>query len=61
MVLNTLSAALKAVLDDADVRARFATQGFAAEWTALPATAQFLAQEIDKWARVVKTSGATID
>ncbi|WP_454738310.1 tripartite tricarboxylate transporter substrate binding protein [Cupriavidus necator] len=60
-VLGTLSTALKAVLDDADVRARFATQGFAAEWTAPPATAQFLAQEIDKWARVVKTSGATID
>ncbi|WP_455287207.1 tripartite tricarboxylate transporter substrate binding protein [Cupriavidus necator] len=61
VVLNTLSAALKAVLDDPDVRARFATQGFAAEWTAPPATAQFLGQEIDKWAKVVKASGATID
>lgn len=60
-VLNTLGTALKAVLDDPDVRARFATQGFAAEWTAPPATAQFLGQEIDKWARVVKASGATID
>ncbi|WP_042878075.1 tripartite tricarboxylate transporter substrate binding protein [Cupriavidus necator] len=60
-VLGTLSTALKAVLDDPDVRARFATQGFAAEWTAPPATAQFLGHEIDKWARVVKASGATID
>nr|WP_244981394.1 tripartite tricarboxylate transporter substrate binding protein [Cupriavidus alkaliphilus] len=60
-VLETIAAALKSVLDDADVRARFATPGFAAEWTSPPATAKFLDQEIDKWARVVKASGATID
>ncbi|BDB26921.1 MFS transporter [Cupriavidus sp. TA19] len=60
-VLNTIGTALKSVLDDADVRARFATQGFATEWTSPPATAQFLDQEIDKWARVVKASGATVD
>ncbi|WP_354673644.1 tripartite tricarboxylate transporter substrate binding protein [Cupriavidus alkaliphilus] len=60
-VLEAIAAALKSVLDDADVRARFATQGFAAEWTSPPATAKFLDQEIDKWARVVKASGATID
>ena len=60
-VLGTLNGALKAVLQDPDVRARFATQGFAAEWTDPPATVRFIGQEIDKWARVVKTSGATID
>ncbi|MFJ4291773.1 tripartite tricarboxylate transporter substrate binding protein [Cupriavidus sp. NPDC089707] len=60
-VLDTLGTALKSVLDDADVRARFATQGFAAEWTSPPATAKFLDQEIEKWARVVKASGATVD
>ncbi|MEM5429196.1 tripartite tricarboxylate transporter substrate binding protein [Cupriavidus oxalaticus] len=60
-VLDTLGTTLRSVLDDADVRARFATQGFAAEWTSPPATAQFLDKEIDKWARVVKASGATID
>ncbi|MCY1457879.1 hypothetical protein D9M71_752080 [compost metagenome] len=60
-MLNTLGTALKSVLDDADVRARFATQGFAAEWTSPPATARFLEHEIDKWARVVKASGATVD
>ncbi|WP_205751609.1 tripartite tricarboxylate transporter substrate binding protein [Cupriavidus oxalaticus] len=59
--LAALGTALKSVLDDADVRARFATQGFAAEWTSPPATARFLEHEIDKWARVVKASGATID
>ncbi|MEC3768391.1 MULTISPECIES: tripartite tricarboxylate transporter substrate binding protein [Cupriavidus] len=60
-VLDTLGTALKSVLDDADVRARFATQGFAAEWTAPAATATFLDREIDKWARVIKASGATVD
>ncbi|MGO4325791.1 tripartite tricarboxylate transporter substrate binding protein [Cupriavidus sp. 2TAF22] len=60
-VIGTLSAALKAVLGQDDVRARFATQGFAAEWTAPAATGQFLAREIDKWGKVVKASGATID
>ncbi|MBP0620545.1 tripartite tricarboxylate transporter substrate binding protein [Cupriavidus consociatus] len=60
-VLDTLGTALRAVLDNADVRARFATQGFAAEWTSPPATARFLEHEIDKWAGVVKASGATID
>ncbi|WER48122.1 tripartite tricarboxylate transporter substrate binding protein [Cupriavidus sp. WKF15] len=60
-VLGTLNGALKAVLQDPDVRTRFASQGFAAEWTEPPATARFIGQEIDKWARVVKTSGATID
>ncbi|WP_011300008.1 tripartite tricarboxylate transporter substrate-binding protein [Cupriavidus necator] len=60
-ILNTLNGALKAVLQDPDVRARFASQGFAAEWTEPAATARIIGQEIDKWARVVKTSGATID
>ncbi|CAG9174945.1 tripartite tricarboxylate transporter substrate binding protein [Cupriavidus pinatubonensis] len=60
-ILNTLNGALKAVLQDPDVRARFASQGFAAEWTEPAVTARIIGQEIDKWARVVKTSGATID
>ncbi|MFJ1256415.1 tripartite tricarboxylate transporter substrate binding protein [Cupriavidus sp. CuC1] len=60
-VIATLSSALKTVLEQEDVRAKFATQGFAAQWTAPAATAQFLAREIDKWGKVVKASGATID
>ena len=60
-VIATLNGALKAVLQDPEVRARFATQGFAAEWTDPPATVRFIGREIDKWAGVVKTSGATID
>ncbi|GJG95096.1 tripartite tricarboxylate transporter substrate binding protein [Cupriavidus pauculus] len=60
-VVAKVSEALKAVLNDADVKSRFASQGFAATWTSPPETAQFLAHEIDKWGKVVKASGATID
>ena len=60
-VIATLSNALKTVLEQEEVRAKFATQGFAAEWTTPGATAQFLTREIDKWGKVVKASGATID
>ncbi len=60
-VVGKLSDALKAVLTEDEVRARFATQGFAATWTSPADTGQFLAREIDKWGKVVKASGATID
>ena len=60
-VIGKLSDALKAVLTEDEVRARFATQGFAATWTSPADTGQFLAREIDKWGKVVKASGATID
>ncbi len=60
-VIGKLSDALKAVLTEDEVRARFATQGFAASWTSPVDTGQFLAREIDKWGKVVKASGATID
>ncbi|MDG6700879.1 tripartite tricarboxylate transporter substrate-binding protein, partial [Staphylococcus aureus] len=49
-VIDKLSQALRAVLDDAEVRSRFATQGFGAEWTSPDATGRFLGVEIDKWA-----------
>lgn len=60
-VVDKLSDAMKAVLTQEDVRSRFATQGFAATWTSPPDTGKFIAHEIDKWGRVVKASGATID
>jgi tripartite-type tricarboxylate transporter receptor subunit TctC len=60
-VQSKLSEALKAVLNQDDVRARFASQGFAATWTSPADTGQFIAREIDKWGKVVKASGATID
>jgi len=60
-VQSKLSEALKAVLNQGDVRARFASQGFAATWTSPADTGQFIGREIDKWGKVVKASGATID
>ena len=60
-VVDKLADALKAVLTQDDVRARFAAQGFAATWTSPPDTGKFVAHEIDKWGKVVKASGATID
>ncbi|WP_423199342.1 MULTISPECIES: tripartite tricarboxylate transporter substrate binding protein [unclassified Cupriavidus] len=60
-VVGKLSEALKAVLTQEDVRSRFATQGFAANWTSPADTRKFITREIDKWGKVVKTSGATID
>ena len=60
-VVDKLSEALKAVLTQDDVRTRFGSQGFAATWTSPTDTGKFVANEIDKWGKVVKASGATID
>ena len=56
-----LTALVKAALDQPDVKERFAGQGFAAAWMQPDAFGRFLHAEIDKWAAVVKASGATVD
>lgn len=56
-----LSALVKAVLEQPDVKERFAGQGFATAWMQPDAFGRFLQAEIDKWATVVKASGATVD
>jgi tripartite-type tricarboxylate transporter receptor subunit TctC len=60
-VLTQLSAALKTVLAKPDVQEKFAAQGFAAQWMAPATFGAFVNDEIDKWATVVKTSGATVN
>jgi tripartite-type tricarboxylate transporter receptor subunit TctC len=60
-VLARLSTELRTAMDQPDVRERFEAQGFAAAWSTPDAFASFITAEIDKWAKVVKTSGATVE
>ena len=43
------------------MKERFSAQGFGAAWTTRGEFAKFLQSEVDKWGKVVKASGATVD
>ncbi|CAB3670322.1 tripartite tricarboxylate transporter substrate binding protein [Achromobacter dolens] len=60
-VVDRLNGALQKVLGRADIQQKFAAQGFAPAWKTPTDTARFLDVEVDKWAGVVKTSGATVN
>ena len=60
-VVAKLNAELRKALDAPDVKDRFSAQGFGAAWNTREAFAKFIQAELDKWAKVVKVSGATLD
>ncbi len=60
-IIQRLNAELKKVLENPEVKQRFDAQGFAAKWDAPAEFGTFLQTEVDKWGKVVKTSGAKVD
>ena len=60
-VVATLNVELKRTLELPEIRERFAAQGFSAAWSPPEKYGAFIQAELAKWAKVVKTSGATVD
>ena len=60
-VVARLNAELKKALASPDVKDKFEAQGFATSWSAPADFGRFVTTEVDKWARVVKVSGAKVD
>ena len=60
-VIARLSAELKKALALPEVKDKFEAQGFAATWNTPEAFGSFMNAEVQKWAQVVKVSGATLD
>jgi tripartite-type tricarboxylate transporter receptor subunit TctC len=60
-VIARLSAEVRKTLELPEIKERFGAQGFAAAWSSPEQYAAFLDNEVDKWAKVVKVSGATVD
>jgi tripartite-type tricarboxylate transporter receptor subunit TctC len=60
-VLDKLSAAFKAVLDDPTIKSRMVQQGADPAFLGHEDFARFLASEMPRWAQAVKTSGAKLD
>ena len=60
-VIAQLSEELKKAMQLPQVKEKFSAQGFAASWSAPEQFGGFVRGEVDKWAKTVKASGATLD
>lgn len=60
-VLDKLSAAFRAVLDDPAIKSRMVQQGADPAFLGHEDFSRFLAAEMPRWAQAVKTSGAKLD
>ncbi len=60
-VIDRLNLEVKRALENSEVKKKFEDQGFSAAWNTPAAYGKFLADEVDKWGEVVKTSGAKVD
>ena len=60
-VIAQLSEELKRAMQLPQVKEKFSAQGFAASWNTPEQFGGFLRGEVDKWAKTVKASGATLD
>ena len=60
-VIAVLNEELNKVMQMPRIREKFSAQGFVAIATSPDQFSSFLRQEVDKWSRTVKASGATVD
>jgi tripartite-type tricarboxylate transporter receptor subunit TctC len=60
-IVAQLNEEIRKAMQLPQVREKFSAQGFAASWNTPDQFGVFVRNEVDKWARTVKASGATLD